>query len=186
MLSSGPVRRDGLFWDFGSLYQGQVPHVAMSRSQFCSSLRERLCSGTSGRLVRDAAASSTPAVAAACAEQRLFYSSPWFWFPLFLPNVSLLRPAVQVVTTETVRSALALTISSTGNFNISILDHMKKLNYIAFVGAVLRFSFMMSVSAENREGSGPARLQGRRLSSVSQQTQPSRQSGVVEAPQIQS
>ena len=36
MLSSGPVRRDGLFWDFGSLYQGQVPHVAMGRSQFCT------------------------------------------------------------------------------------------------------------------------------------------------------
>ena len=34
MLSSGLVRRDGLFWDFGSLYQGQVPHVAMGRSQF--------------------------------------------------------------------------------------------------------------------------------------------------------
>ena len=37
MLSSGPVRRDGFFWDFGSLYQGQVPHVAMGRSQFCAS-----------------------------------------------------------------------------------------------------------------------------------------------------
>ena len=111
-------------------------------------------------------------------------SSPWFWFPL--PNVSLLRPAVQVVTTETVMSAFALTVSSTGNFNICILDHIKKFKYIAFVGAVLSFSFVMSESAENRGGTGPARLQGRRRSSVSQQTQQSRQSGVVETPQIQS
>ena len=94
---------------------------------------------------------------------------------------------VRVVTTETVMSAFGLSPSTKDNFNISILDHMKKLKYNAFVGAVLSFSFLMSVSPEDRGGAGPARLQGRRRASVLQrQTQRSRQSGVVEAPQIQS
>ena len=98
----------------------QVPYVVMNRSQFCAPRRVCPCSGTSGRLVCDVAASSEPAVAAGCAERGLCYSSPQIWFPLFLPNASLPRP-VGVRTTETVMSAFGLSASSTGNVDISIL-----------------------------------------------------------------
>ena len=62
-------------------------------------------------------------------------------FSLFLPNVSLLRPAgVRVVATETVMSAFGLSASSTGIFNNSMVDYTKKMKNNAIVGAVSRFS----------------------------------------------
>ena len=52
-----------------------------------------------------------------------------------LQNVTLLRPAgVQVVDIETVMSEIDIFVSSTGNFNIISLAHIKRWNSNAFVG----------------------------------------------------
>ena len=85
---------------------------------------------------------------------------------------------------ETVLHKIGFFVSSTGNFNTSILDHMKKLKNNAFVFALFR-CFISETT--NCGGAGPAHFQDRGRASVLQrQTQHSRQSGVVEAPQIQS
>ena len=98
----------------------------------------------------------------------------------------LLRTAGgQVVAIGTVLPGIGLFVSSTGNFNTSMLGHMKKLKHNAFVGAVTSSSLFQKL--QNRGGTGPAHLQRRGRASVLQrQTQHSRQSGVVEVPQIQS
>ena len=165
---SGPERRGGsftvlcitgtlMFWDFGS-----------SHMRRCGVLNAATLRRPQRQLLRHRVQSKDCATALPVL--------------VFVVSAECVPSALQAC-----GSAFGLSVSSTGNFNISILDHMKKLKYNAFVGAVLRFSIIMSVSAENRGGAGPARLQDRRRASVLQrQTQQSRQSGVVEAPQIQS
>ena len=67
--------------------------------------------------------------------------------------------------TETVLLEIGLFVSSTGNFNTSILDNMRKLKNNAFVGAVFGFS-------DPVDDAGPAHLQDRGHASVLQrQTQ---------------
>ena len=100
------VLRDGSFRDFVSLYQGQVPQVAMGRSQYCAS------SGWSS-FIRLCGVLNTSCCGSECKAK--------FWFSLVMPNVSFLRPAgVRVVPTETFMSAFSLVVSSTGNFYFSI------------------------------------------------------------------
>ena len=84
-----------------------------------------------------------------CSEARvcvqLCFRSPCFWYLRVVTRMCpFLRPAsVRVVAIETVLPEIGLFVSSTGNFNSSILDHMKKLKNKAFVGAVFRFSIMV-------------------------------------------
>ena len=94
----------------------------------------------------DVAASSTSAVAAASAKQNFGFR--WFcrmslfcalqacgWCPL--------RPSC-------LRSALSFPQQAISTS--AFLDYMKKLKYDAFGGAILSFSIMISVSAQNRGG----------------------------------
>ena len=106
-----------------------------------------------------------------------------FLFSVFLPNVSLLRPAdVRGVHTENVMSLPQQAFSTSAIFALHEEVEVQCVRW-----SELQIQFMVSVSAENRGGAGPAHLFVRRNCSVLQrQTQQYRQSGVVEGPQIQS